>query len=351
MAGPSRLLFVGPLTAAQAGGATAKNGLLVDELVGRGVAVEALDTGPPSAGARARQLAALLRALARHDQVVLSVSRNGALALVTLLAVAGFLKPRLRCTFLAVGGSLPGNVRRLDGAARRFYVRCLERCRPVWVEGEWMRRELEELGVRGVEVLPNPRPAAGRRWDPDAATSRRFVFVSRVTPTKGIEQAMAAVEALAASGVEAALEVVGPVEDEYRDTFEALLRRHPRTSYRGAVRQEEVEGVLAGAAALVLPTLWLTEGMPGAIVEAAMVGAPVVSTSTPTISEVIEDGVSGLLVPPHDVTALADALRRLVTCPSLATRLGEGLRRRAEAFTVDAVVSRLCARLAAEGWR
>ena len=351
MSVPSRALFVGPLTSRQAGGATVKNGLLVAALRERGARVDVVDTGPSGAAARLRQLAELLGALARHDQVLVSVSRNGAVALVTLLALASALRPRLRCSFLAVGSSLPGTVGRLGGAARRLYLWCLSRCRPVWVEGEWMRRELEALGVTGVEVLPNPRPPAAERWDPASVAAGRLVFVSRVTPEKGVERAMAAVEAVAAAGVEASLDVFGPVEEGYGPAFEAQLARHPRTRYRGAIPQGQVAGELAGAAALLLPTTWATEGMPGAIVEAAMVGTPVVAAATPAIAEVVEDGVSGLLVDPTDVSALAEAVRRLLTCRGLAARLGSALRERAGAFTVDAVVSRLSARLAAEGWR
>src|SRR5690606_34533883 len=202
---PARVLFVGPVTSPQTGGATVKNGLLVAALRERGARVEVVDTGPHGAAARLRQLAALVRALTRHDQVLLSVSRNGAVLLVALLALASAVRPRLRCSFLAVGSSLPGTVGRLHGAARRLYLRCLSRCRPVWVEGEWMRRELEALGAGGVEVLPNPRPPAAERWDPASVAAGRLVFVSRVTPEKGVERAMAAVEAVAASGVEASL--------------------------------------------------------------------------------------------------------------------------------------------------
>ncbi len=351
MSAPTRLLFVGPLTSPQQGGATVKNGLVAAALRERGVEVEVCDTGASGAAARLRQLASLVGALARHDQVLLSVSRNGAVALVALLAVAGVVKRRLRCSFLAVGSSLPGNVRRFGGAARRLYLWCLSRCRPVWVEGEWMRRELDDLGVVGVEVLPNPRRPAAERWDPSSLRAGRLVFVSRVTPEKGVERAMAAVEEVAASGVPATLYVFGPVEDGYRAAFEAQLARHPRTRYRGAIPQERVPAELAASAALLLPTTWATEGMPGAIVEAAMVGTPVVASATPAIAEVVEDGVTGLLVDPTDVGALAEAVRRLLTCPGVAERLGSALRSRAGAFTVDAVVSRLTARLAAEGWR
>ena len=351
MTAPTRLLFVGPLTSRQPGGATVKNGLVAAALRERGVDVEVLDTGGSGAAARLRQLASLVGALARHDQVLLSVSRNGALALVALVAMAGACRRRLRCSFLAVGSSLPGNVRRLGGPARRLYLRCLARCRPVWVEGEWLRRELEDLGVTGVEVLPNPRLPAEERWDPSSVASGRLVFVSRVTPEKGVERAMAAVEEVAASGVAASLDVFGPVEEGYRAAFEAELARHPRTRYRGAIPQERVPAELATAAALLLPTTWATEGMPGAIVEAAMVGTPVVASATPAIAEVVEDGVTGLLVEPTDVRALADAVRRLLTCPGVTARLGSALRARAGAFTVDAAVSRLTSRLAAEGWR
>ncbi len=75
---------------------------------------------------------------------------------------------------------------------------------------------------------------------------------------------------------------------------------------------------------------------PNAILEAMAMGVPVVATRITAIPELIEDGESGLLVPPHDAVALAEAIARLIDDPALAVRLAANARARiAERFDVS----------------
>ena len=77
------------------------------------------------------------------------------------------------------------------------------------------------------------------------------------------------------------------------------------------------------------------------LVEAMAAGVPIVATDIPGYREVVRDGVEGLLVRPNDPVALADAVRRLLSEPELASALAEAGRARAQAFSWDAVVPRL----------
>jgi len=86
------------------------------------------------------------------------------------------------------------------------------------------------------------------------------------------------------------------------------------------------------AAVFVSPSLYEGFGLPAA--EAQACGAPVVATTGGALPEVVEDGVSGLLVPPADSRALAAAISRLLNDSAFASRLGEaGVRRVAARFT------------------
>jgi glycosyltransferase involved in cell wall biosynthesis len=90
----------------------------------------------------------------------------------------------------------------------------------------------------------------------------------------------------------------------------------------------------------VLPSAW-PDPCPTTVLEAMAAGRPVVTTSTGGMVDMVEDGVSGLLVPPSDVTALADALRRLISDRGLRDRLGAGARTRVAQFTASSVTSRI----------
>ena len=84
----------------------------------------------------------------------------------------------------------------------------------------------------------------------------------------------------------------------------------------------------------VLPSRW--EGLPMALLEAMDAGLPVVATDVEGVEEVIEKEINGLLVPPEDTGALADALLRLIRDKSLRERMGELARQRVEEhYTTD----------------
>jgi len=84
-----------------------------------------------------------------------------------------------------------------------------------------------------------------------------------------------------------------------------------------------------------------TEGLGVVLLEAMNFGVPVVASASGGIVDIVHDGETGLLVPPADAPALAEALARLATDRALGRRLGaEGRRFVRTRFTWDAIVSR-----------
>jgi glycosyltransferase involved in cell wall biosynthesis len=99
-----------------------------------------------------------------------------------------------------------------------------------------------------------------------------------------------------------------------------------------------VEPITAKLVVLVLPSI--AEGLPGALFEAGALGVPVVATAVGGIPEVVVDGVTGILVPPQDPAALADAIASLLDDPERARAMGEAGRQRVEQhFTVERMVA------------
>ena len=84
------------------------------------------------------------------------------------------------------------------------------------------------------------------------------------------------------------------------------------------------------------------EGIPVALMEAMAAGKPVVASALSGIPELLEDGVSGLLVPSADADALAAALERLLNAPQVAGSMGEeGRRKVAREFDLAGTVTQL----------
>jgi glycosyltransferase involved in cell wall biosynthesis len=83
----------------------------------------------------------------------------------------------------------------------------------------------------------------------------------------------------------------------------------------------------------------LNEALPNVLLESMAAAAPVVATRVGGTPEAVQDGVTGMLVPPGDPRALARAIHQLLADPELAARLGQGGRHRVcRRFSMDAMV-------------
>lgn len=96
--------------------------------------------------------------------------------------------------------------------------------------------------------------------------------------------------------------------------------------------------VLGAASIVVLPSY--REGLPKVLLEAAATARPIVATDVPGCREIVRQGVNGLLVPPRDSVALAEAIQTLLRSPKLREEFGQAGREIAEAeFSEDIVVA------------
>ena len=138
-------------------------------------------------------------------------------------------------------------------------------------------------------------------------------------PYKNVDGLAAAWRLAAPRVPEASLRIVG--RGSRADVVRALVRELRRALGREA-RAVEVAAALDDATVLVLPSR--SEGMGRVLVEAFCRGRGVVGTRAGSIPDLVEDGVSGLLVAPGDPAALADALVRVLSNRGLAERLAAG---------------------------
>jgi glycosyltransferase involved in cell wall biosynthesis len=165
--------------------------------------------------------------------------------------------------------------------------------------------------------------------------------VARLEPEKGHRTLVEAMPAVVAGAPNAWLAIVGSGSE--REALEAQVRSLPapardRIIFTG--RRDDVSAVTADLDIAVLPSLREAQGI--SLLEAMARCRPVVASAVGGIPEVVTDGVSGLLVPPADPLALADALVRLANSPSLRQRLGEaGFATVRDRFSIDAQVLRI----------
>ncbi|MEM4402525.1 MAG: glycosyltransferase, partial [Candidatus Caldarchaeum sp.] len=162
-------------------------------------------------------------------------------------------------------------------------------------------------------------------------------MVGRLAPPKDFETLITAWEGLKAPGWQ--LWIVG--EGPLRLRLEELVHAKgldERIKFLGERR--DVPDILKASDIFVLTSRW--EGMPLTLIEAMLAGLPVIATRVGGVPELVEDGVTGLLVPPKDALTLRSALERLLSSAETRQRMGEAGRHRAlEHFTVEQMINRV----------
>ncbi len=192
----------------------------------------------------------------------------------------------------------------------------------------------------GSEEPPAVDPAEVRAGLGLSVDAPLVLFVGRLAEQKGVDTLISALDLLqhVRPDVRALIVGEGPLRPRLEETARAFrLFEDRRVSFLG--HREDVPRLLAAADLLVLPSLY--EGLPNVVLEAMRFRKPVVATAAPGTTEVVEDGVTGLLVPLRDPPALTQAIRRVIEDPELARGLGEAGRARVEAeFGVTLMVER-----------
>jgi glycosyltransferase involved in cell wall biosynthesis/peptidoglycan/xylan/chitin deacetylase (PgdA/CDA1 family) len=182
----------------------------------------------------------------------------------------------------------------------------------------------------------------------------RIVCVGTLHEVKGQPQLIDACRLLADEGIDVRCRLIGggPDEKALRRQVEAAGLAE-RVVVAGPRTRRQVIEELWRADALVAPSVptraGRREAIPVVLMEAMSAGLPVVASAISGIPELVEDEVSGLLVPPRDAPAIARALRRLAADPALRERLGRAARDRVLAeFDLEDTAAELARRFGAE---
>jgi glycosyltransferase involved in cell wall biosynthesis len=186
----------------------------------------------------------------------------------------------------------------------------------------------------GMEALPEPSPADLSRVRQELGLDGRPIclMVARLHEEKGHRFLLEALPAI--------LDRVGPItvlcagQGPYQTVLEAETRaRGLQDVVRFLGWREDVPTLLSLATLVVLPSL--AESFGFALLEAMSLGKPIAATRIGGIPEVVAHGETGLLIPPADPGALADAISTVLQDPELARTMGEAGRRRSHRSTFE----------------
>ena len=197
-----------------------------------------------------------------------------------------------------------------------------------------------------VIALPNSVDCASfaglpaRRPDPRAPL--RLVYIGRLAREKGLHELLRGLALARARGIDAQLTIAGsgPEESRLRETADGLgLSR--RIEFAGpALGRRKIE-LLGGSDLFVLASY--SEGLPYALLESMAAGVPVIASRVGAIPDVVVDRVHGLLIPPKNPQALADAIREFASDRDRLVRMGAACRERIAArYSIDGLAEKFC---------
>lgn len=287
-----------------------------------------------------RGVVAVRRALASTRPAIVNTHSSTdtwlvALARLTLRDPAPMVRTR------HISAPIPKNL-----PTRWLYTRAT---RHIVTTGEYLRGVLiRDNRYRGSCITSIPTGVDGKRFHPGDKTearlklgldpSARYIgIVATLRSWKGHLYVIDAFAKLADDYSNLKLLIVGdgPMREVIEQRIASLGLTH-RVNLAG--RQEAVETWLQAMDVFCLPS-YANEGVPQALLQAMLTSLPVVTTPVGSIAEAVNDGVTGLLVPPKDAAALAGAIRRLFADAALSGRLGAAARSAAvERFDLDAML-------------
>lgn len=244
--------------------------------------------------------------------------------------------------YIVIGGWLPDFIKE-----KIFLKRLLKKFDHIYVETTNMKKRLEEQGFTNIYLMPNCKTiqiVKESNLMPLEAKPYRLCTFSRVMQEKGIEDAVQAVEAINKKYNEIIfrLDIYGEIEQGYEERFQEIRKDFPEyIQYCGNVNFDQSTSVLRNYYALLFPTHFYTEGIPGTIIDAFASGTPVIAARWENFHDMIEHGKDGFGYQFDDHTALTDTLEMLLQDPQDHSEMRRSCIKKAQKYTSEKVMKEL----------
>ena len=267
------------------------------------------------------------------NSILLSTSSVSAYRLICLIK---FIKPSLlsKLNYLVVGGYFPVGIRK-----REFKWEHYKALKNIIVQGDILKQQLLSCSeLKNIKVVPNFKQFNYSFFYSANNTNKfKFVFIGRVSKTKGVLEIIEASQILKFNNplLHFQIDLYGP-RDEEIDFPENLP-----IAYKGYLdimnNQHKSYATLSEYSFMLFPTYWKGEGFPGVIIDAYVAGLPVIATDWNMNKEVVEDGITGIIIPIRDANALATAMLEMIENPELVAIMSQNSLNKAKDFHIDAV--------------
>ncbi|MEH7356286.1 glycosyltransferase [Neobacillus drentensis] len=278
------------------------------------------------------------RVFLQCENIVILPAHNGVRVFVPLFVTLNKLFSR-KMFYVVIGGWLPKLLE--DNVKLRY---SLGKFNKVFVETQSMLENLFKQGLDNVQHLPNFKRLdildRSKLVYPEGEPYKLCTF-SRVMEEKGIEDAIKAVsETNRILGKRAyTLDIYGPIDDNYIEKFNLLKQSlPPYITYKGMVDFNDTTRVLKEYFALLFPTRFKTEGVPGTIIDAYSAGVPVIASQWDSAKEIIAQGKTGFIYDFMQNSKLKDLLLQIFDDPIKINNMKIDCLKKAKQYSPEVVI-------------
>ena len=288
----------------------------------------------------------LYKALAIAKNIIILPAHRGIRIIVPSIVLLNiFFRRKLH--YCVIGGWLPNLIAKKP--LLRFF---LKQFHCIYVETSSMLKALQNQGFRNIIVMPNFKNIPIRSIE--EITTQKFTepyplcTFSRVNRKKGIEDAVKTIKDINEQLQREvfSLDIYGSVSSEEQEWFENLKKTFtPNIHYKGCTNSEQSVSVLSKYFALLFPTQYYTEGIPGTILDAYAAGLPVISAQWQSFSDIIDNEETGIGYKFDEPNQLKDILLDIVKKPKKLTPMRYLCIQKAQSYQPKEVINILIKQL------
>ena len=274
-----------------------------------------------------------IKALLNASNVIIFPAQNGVRVFVPLLFILSFFIKKRRLHYCVIGGWLPSLIKN-----KRFLAKALKRFYKIYVETNTMRLKMADMHFNNVVVMPNFKNILIVDNDNLSLTHTepyKLCTFSRVMKEKGIGDAVEIVKRINSkqNRIVYTLDIYGKIDPNQKEWFENLQSTFPNyISYKGCIDFDKSVNTIKNYFALLFPTHYFTEGIPGTIIDAYAAGVPVVSAKWQSYVDIIDDGKTGYCYEFDNVKEFEQILIAIANTPALITSLKPNCIKQAESY-------------------
>lgn len=209
----------------------------------------------------------------------------------------------------------------------------------IYVETSTMKKALEKQGFNNIVLLPNCKELPILKEEELVYSHRKpykLCTFSRVTPKKGIDDAINAVKCIneEAGKIIFVLDIYGQVDEAEIEWFNKIKERLPSyIHYCGLVPYDKSVEVLRNYFALLFPSRFYTEGIPGTLIDAYAAGVPVISSRWESFLDVVDENIVGLGFEFGNTEELKEILKYISENPEYLNRMKKSCLKKAELYS------------------